>query len=141
MRRLSRLAIIIFSCLYLGSCKDQHNEGAVYEEMATVDARFIMVALRSGALFAYNPNFNENVLTTRYSDRVSMAIRPLVGKLPRSCTFAGFAGSVRGYLERGGSHKAFRLDIDSLSDLRPLHESERQQIRAISPTISREKIC
>ena len=128
---------------FLGSCQEAGEAPPPsYETVRPADqATFTMLALRSGALFAYNPAFHENVLTTRYSDHTRSVILPLVAELPPSCVFAGFAGSVQGHLVRGGRRNSFRLQVDSVAGIRALQELERQRFRDLSPAIRHQTIC
>lgn len=138
-----RLACIILMFMGLPSCERAPQRSSEVTRKVRPDDRetFIMAALRSGALFAYSPAVDENVLTTRYSDQVATAIRPLLLNLPPTCTFVGLTGTLEGNLMHSGTEKPLRLSIDHISDVRPLHEWERRQLQNSSPTMSRETIC
>jgi hypothetical protein len=134
----STLVVVL---IVLSDCQGETSTLAGNEIKPIQDKPFTLVALRSGALFAYNPTLHDEVLTTRYSDSVGDLIRPILGKLPPSCVFAGFSASTTGALVRGSKRGSLRLNVDALSDVRPLQQLEQQQLREASRTIRSETIC
>ena len=143
------MRLVLKCCLALmagaGLCNCQKAGDASSSAFDTVKPvagqTFTMVALRSGALFAYNPAFHKNVLTSRYSKPVQAVVQSLFDKLPPSCVFAGFSATVDGRLMRARENKVLRLDVDRVRGIRPLQQAERIQIGDASPTIGREIIC
>jgi hypothetical protein len=143
MSRFITLIAVVAVGLLPGGCSEHDTRSAtsVQRVKPVEGVEFSMAVLSSGVMFAYNPDFNDHLLATRYSERVSTEIRPLMTNTDSSCSFVGLEAFVRGNLVKVGREKKLMLDIENISELRPLPASKRQQFQARSPTLSPEKIC
>jgi hypothetical protein len=136
-------ALVAFTPLLMMCEKAQHRPPAVtYNSIKDIDRlQFSMVALRSGVVFAFNSTVDEYPLGVRYSEQAKTTLDPVISEFSSSCTFIGFRGYVRGELLQGGRENSLMLNVDELSELRPLTERERQQFRSVSSTLKRTRIC
>jgi hypothetical protein len=105
------------------------------------NTEFSILAFKTGEVSAYNPVVHGNLLPTRYSNSAGLKIRSTMNDMGSSCVLAGLSASIDGGLVQVGEDRALMLNIEQISDMRPLPEPKRKQLQNRSPTLSRAKMC
>lgn len=138
LNKLFLILVILVGCRPVDNGSSQES----FRYMKKVERiRFSMLGLRSGKFWAFNPKFNANVLPTRYSKRVKVALRPFIAVMPEPCFATGIEGIATGGLIHSTNHSEIILVIDDVSDLRPLPEAARREMILRSPTLQKQTIC
>lgn len=125
----------------LGCQRNQPSETTITKVRDLRDINFAIIAFKNGEASAYNPEVHASLLPVRYSDSVGMNIQTALNAMKPSCKLIGFEASVEGESVRVGEEQTWMLNIEQISDLRPLSELKLRQLNERSPTLSRTEMC
>lgn len=134
----------IFAITFLVSgCEDPKSptETTVSVMRPVNMVEFSMIKFEYGGLTAFNPSVHRASLGTRYGETVANSVSRFVAERGPSCGIVGFSAVIKGDLAEVGRKRTLMLNIEEISDLRPLSESKRRELTDRSPTLNRARIC